>query len=195
MVVRRYKPVLSLMAGIFLLILSLTSYAAAQPEDVLKYSLDNVLQSWVGFGERIKYCDQQKQLSRTPELDKDKLASINANKRDVFIALSYLSIRNTFICESNSRYKFAFDYGVFIHFQKKFSEGSMLTKLLKAEGSGLPPSNAVELVYPSARQIGFSVRYSKLPKGLKSYVESVVGENVFDIFKAEKLNLLDLSKN
>lgn len=98
------------------------------------------------------------------------------------VALTYLSIENTFKCERRARVNLPYDLGILISVKR---QSQLKTKDL----------NEVEdnLIYPSVKQICLSIEYLKLSAKLRKYIEETVGDRPFNLIKIFKVNhLLDM---
>lgn len=164
---------------IFILSFSVQAERKLSNEDVIHYLSKKVAKSTSSLGRIIDECEIRRSNSKSALLDKNKLKKLHANRKDIIIALSYISFRNAFNCEKSARVKLAYDLGVLASSKRH----------LNADVKGI---NDIEsnLIYPSIKEAKLEIKYLTLSKSLRNYVLKAVGDTPFDLLKVLKINSL-----
>jgi hypothetical protein len=161
--------------------LSLALYAEnnVSNNEVIDYLHKNIAQSTVELGASIQACEKQRMNSKAMLLDTSKLEELNANKKDILIALTHFNFRNSYMCEKSARLKLAYDLGKLASIKRKLN--SNIKEVTSIEDN---------LIYPTVNQTKLSIKYLNLPILLKKYIHTSIGDKPFDLIKTLKINSL-----
>jgi len=163
------------------LVISFSVFAESKVSDteIFDFLHKNVAKSTAELGAAIESCEKKKLNSKVTILSVDELKKLKVNNNQVIIALTHLNFNNSFQCERNARVGLAYDLGV-------------LSLVKDTHRSDSKDINEIEenLIYPSIRQIGLSIKYLKQPSKLREYIEREVGDKPFDLIKTLKANNL-----
>ncbi|MGK0442458.1 MAG: hypothetical protein ACJA0N_002269 [Pseudohongiellaceae bacterium] len=150
---------------------------AVKSEEVLKYVSRNVLKTFVEYENKIEHCDQLMSSSQPPKLDKKAITTLKVVREDAVLAVGFLKFRNYFLCEQEQRLKLAFQLGTLESFKKELNQEIELVEELQSIAS-----------YPSKKELELEVKYFALPKEVRDYFESTIGDSPFELVDALEVN-------
>lgn len=151
----------------------------AKAPEVTTYLQEKFAESVAAFGEKLDECYRQAQGNSVPVLDRSKVQRLGASEEQIVVAIGHMNFTNSFNCSRAERTALAFNLEMLTTAGVDQSiKGEDLQEIKKG------------LIYPSMNEISYSVRYRKVPSGLKEHVESVAGDKPFDLLKALEANRL-----
>lgn len=152
---------------------------AVANEDVIAHLSRNLAAETARLGEKTKECEQLK--SRRPALAYDigKLAELGLSRQQAMIAITYLGLRNDYLCDGDQRQRLAYALGLL--------ENARQTYRVPDEKLG---TIGAELVYPDTRYFEMGLAYHRLPKHVRDYLEEVAANLPFDAVRT--INALPL---
>ncbi|MBX2808687.1 MAG: hypothetical protein KTR20_08655 [Cellvibrionaceae bacterium] len=147
------------------------------PELTTDHVFQNILKATKIHGDRIEYCSQIESSGKPPQIDKNVLNDLKVVREDAVLAVAFFHFRNLHSCKEETRSKLAFQLGTMEALKKELNiEGETIEKMYQL------------IPYPSKREIDINIRYLALPEPVRTYFESVIDDNPFDLVKALESN-------
>lgn len=156
---------------------SLATNREASQEEILDNATISVAKATKSLGDKVIFCENLRQKTPLPVLDKNYMSSISATREDILIGLFHLNFRNGEKCEGRLRRELAYAIGSLVSAKNSYNLDSK------------PIADAnIGLMYPSVNQTKMKIKYSKIPKKLRAYLEKTIGDNPFKVIEAVKSN-------
>ena len=146
---------------------------------VLEHVSRNILKASSDYGLQIRYCNNIISTNQSPKIDKRSLSDLGITREDAVTAIAFLQFRNYFLCEQEARLKLAFHLGT-------------MESLKKELGLEIKPIENIQstVSYPSEKELILEIKYLALSEEIRSYFESVLGNEPFDLMTTLEVNRL-----
>jgi hypothetical protein len=171
--------IISIRLFLFACSVVLCSACNAGDKEVLDHASRKILKSTAAYGDCIEHCDKLVKSSKTPRFDSKKMASLNISREEALTAIAFLKFYNYFQCEREARMELAFHLGTMMSLKRELQVDTSSTEAVQSLVS-----------YPSSRELEMEIRYLELSQSQRDYLESIVGNEPFDLMKALEVNKL-----
>lgn len=147
---------------------------------VINYAKHNVALSMAELGDKIRICKEKRSKASTPDIDIGNKELRNISKKKLSRAILYLSSRNMYRCEGDSRLRASYDVQNLATVLSEY--GKKETHDIKAANRGLLRPDISEMENGSV--------FFYLPEAAKQYLSQALGEKPFDPVKTMQANHL-----
>jgi hypothetical protein len=144
------------------------SESANPSSSVIEYAHRQVVAKIAELGDRIVFCDRQRNSNPIPKVPYARLSDMGITKQQLVSAITYLSHRNYALCEGRAREALAFALGT-------------LSSLADQQGLMIEEIKGIEnhLVFPSIQEVESEIAFSKLSDDIKSILLGATGDLPF----------------
>ena len=175
------KYITFIMGSVFLMTSNMYAEVNPSKNDALAYTNNNMKDSLVKFGEKIKVCTK-KETDNPMFLNVNEVKNLNITSNDfnsIIVTLNYSNYDN---CVKKEEREYIYNSLLYYHVQSVYNnvDKDILDPLMMS----LPTTEILE-----AR-----IKYDKLPVNIKEYFEKVIGSEPFDIVKVSLPILKSMGK-